>query len=536
MESFLNAAFARLDSTIALHRAYYRNPSMSIAVTDRQATLHLAHYGLANLAANAPVNNRTLFEIGSIGKVFTAIAILQAQEAGLLDVQDPVTRHLPWFHVPSKHEPIRLHHLLTHSAGIISGTDASTDPLGEVFALRENESANPPGKTYYYSNLGYKALGLVLEAVYQKPYAQIIEEGIFAPLGMKDSAAVLTHAVQPRLAPGYLPLYDDRPAHRSFPLVPAPWLETNSGDGCIASTAEDMARFARMLLNQGLATDVRILNQDSYRQLTTRWINVEGEDAYGYGLIMFSVDGIHYLGHGGDMPGYEAALFLDCDHHLGVIVLMATPHVPRLALYALGLARAGLTRKPLPERRLLPQPERTENAADYAGVYHNGDQTLAFRAEGDGLCLESDGHAIPLERLGDDQFFTPHTGFNYYPFNFLREEGRVVEVCHGPDWLANEHYRGPLEFAFPAEWRAYTGHYRSYNPWMSNFRVINRKGRLLMAWPDGREVSLTPVGQHRFCLEDEKGSPERLSFDWIANGQALQAHYSGCRYDRFFTE
>lgn len=528
-------AFARLDQTIASLRAYYRNPAMALAISDKQQVLHANYYGFSSLETSAPVTEKTLFEIGSIGKCFTAIAILQAQEAGLLKVDDPITAYLPWFRVQSTHEPIRLQHLLTHSAGIVAGTDACTDPRGEVYALR-NTPGNRPGRHFYYSNSGYKALGLVLEAVHNQPYGKIIEKGILEPLEMNDSRTVIRHDMRPRMARGYLPVFDDRPAHRSYPLEPAPWLETNSGDGSIAATALDMARFSRMLLQRGKGPNGRLLSEASYRQLTQRWIRVEEGRAYGYGLFILEVDGRTIIGHGGDMPGYEAALYLSPDDKLAAVILMATPHVPRLALYALNLTRAALNQQALPEQRRLEDPCFLEQAGDYAGLYQCGEKSLTLEAEDSRVWLARGQERIPLEAYDEDQLLCAHPDFNRHLFRFGREDGRVVELFHGPDWYTNEQYRGGTQFVYPAEWTAFTGHYRSHNPWMSNFRVLVRKGRLLLAWPDGREEGLTPVGQHTFSLEDETGSPERLQFDWLVGGQTLRATLSGCCYDRFFTE
>ena len=357
--------FTRLDEMIATQRAFYRNPAMALAITDDQDLLHNPVYGLANVENNTPVGPQTLFQIGSIGKVFTAIALLQARQDGLIDLHAPVTRYLPWFALRSSFESISLHHLMTHSAGIVMGMDAHADARGEVYLLRETEAANPPGLRFHYSNVGYKVLGLVLEAVYQLPYEAIISQGILDPLGMADSTAVITHHERERMARGLVPRFDDRPYHRSQPLEPAPWVETNTGDGCISSTGSDMARFMRMLLNQGQG----VLDPESFRLLVQPWIKAGENESYGYGLYTIERAGRRYLGHGGDMPGFVAGLYLDLENKTGVTVLMATPYVPGLSMHLLDAVRAAGSGQPLPPRLRVPDPLRVENAGEYAGRY-----------------------------------------------------------------------------------------------------------------------------------------------------------------------
>ncbi|HLL50099.1 MAG TPA: serine hydrolase domain-containing protein, partial [Thermomicrobiales bacterium] len=94
-------AFAQLDRYVEWQMAADNTPGLALALTDRERTLRVATYGFADLAARAPVTADTLFEIGSIGKSFTSLALLREHEAGILDLQAPVTRYLPWFEVRS---------------------------------------------------------------------------------------------------------------------------------------------------------------------------------------------------------------------------------------------------------------------------------------------------------------------------------------------------------------------------------------------------------------------------------------------------
>src|SRR5215467_3440489 len=109
----LDTVCARLESAIRKQMDAQNIPGLALALTDRTQTLWVTTRGYADLKAKIPVTEDTRFAIGSIGKSFTSIALLQEHEAGRLDLDQPVTRYLPWFKVQSRYEPITIHHLLT---------------------------------------------------------------------------------------------------------------------------------------------------------------------------------------------------------------------------------------------------------------------------------------------------------------------------------------------------------------------------------------------------------------------------------------
>jgi D-alanyl-D-alanine carboxypeptidase len=535
----LQEAFVLLDSVVEAHMRAANTPGLALAVTDRDKLLHVSTHGFADMGAQIPLTLDTLFEIGSISKSFTVVALMQLREAGLLDLHAPVTHYLPWFRVPSKYEPITVHHLMSHTAGIISGTDFSAEARYEVWALRETEATAPPGTYFRYSNVGYKALGLVLEELLGQSYGEIIQERILNPLGMRATAAVITHEARKRLAVGYEPFYDDRPAHPSHPLVPATWLEINTADGSIAATVGDMAAYLRMLMNRGQGSDGRIISEESFDLMTQRVIETpEEEEAafYGYGLKIGEGDGRTCIGHTGGMVGYYSALLADMDDGLGVVVLTNGPGEPsEIARSALKLLRSALHNQEPPSPLPLPDPTQIDKGADYIGIYRAGTKAFTLVAESGTLIMQYGSEEIALERRDPDCFYVPHEDLVLFLLRFGREEGRVVEAFHGPDWYTNDRYRGPTSFDYPQDWEAYTGHYRSHNPWYSNFRVLLRKGTLVLIWPGRKEEPMAPLGNGVFRIGKEEQSPERIRFDTVLDSQALRAQLSCCDYYRTFT-
>jgi D-alanyl-D-alanine carboxypeptidase len=534
-------AFALLDSFAEQQMQANHTPGAAVAVTDLEKTLYAATYGFAEVASQTPVTPDTLFEIGSISKSFTAIALLQLHEEGRLEFHAPVTDYLPWFQVRSRYGPITLHHLLCHTAGIIRGTDFTAEGRFEVWALRDTEATTPPGSRFYYSNVGYKALGLVLEEELGQGYGEIIQQRILTPLGMANTAPVITHDLRKRMAVGYESLYDDRPAHPDQPCAPVTWLEYGMADGSIAATAADMATYVRTLLNRGQGPRGPILSEQNFHLMTRRLIEPpEGDEDhgsfYGYGLNIREDEGHTIISHGGGMVGYYAHMLADLDDGLGVIVLTNGPGEPaETAHFALKLSQAVYRNRELPQLPPAPDPTRIENPADYAGSYRSASRAFALEAQGEQLIMDYGGQRMALEGRGQDRFYVPHPDFARFHLRIGRQEGQVVEAFHGADWYVTGRYAGQSIADFPPEWAAYPGHYRSHNPWLTNFRVILRKGRLFLVEPWGDEEVLAPLGNGVFRVGDDEHWPERLRLDTVLGGQATRANLSGCDYYRTFT-
>jgi CubicO group peptidase (beta-lactamase class C family) len=546
----LDHALERLDAYAVRLMAAHSTPGLSIGLTDRERLLAVRTYGYADVAARLPVTLDTLFETGSIGKSFTAIALLQLHEAGRVDLHAPVTRYLPWFAVRSEYQPITPHDLLSHTAGIITGTDFAPDPRFEVWALRETHTSAPPGTQFHYSNVGYKTLGLVLEAITGQAYADIITAGILGPLGMADTAPAITHETRKRLAVGYRRWFDDRPGSPTDPLVPETWLETDTADGCLAATPADMTAYLRMFLNRGRGPHGHIISEESFARMTQRVIarDEAASTYYGYGLVTWEHEGRRFFSHGGGMPGYYAYMIGDLDRGVGAIATINGPGdqaaVARYAVALLGAARHG---GPIPEAPPIADRAHVDNATDLAGSYRSDGRSLILIADGNRLYAQRGGERIPLEARGDDTVYTDHPDFARFALHAQREAtdgdapGRVIAMTHGGDWYVREGMQAPPIPDHPPEWAAYAGHYRTHNPWTTNFRVVLRRGRLVLIFPDepdgfSDESPLVPLPDGSFRVGEDERGPERIRFDTVVDGQALRAILSGCDYYRFFTD
>jgi CubicO group peptidase (beta-lactamase class C family) len=217
-------------------------PGIAIAIASEDDEIAFGSVGWAELGRR-PIDQTTLFELGSIGKTYTAVLARQ-----LLDLEAPITDYLPWFEVRSAHGLITVEHLLMHTSGLIRGADMTADSRFDVWALRETEVGFAPGEHFYYSNVGYRTLGYALEAIAGLDYPQLLRQVILEPSGLRDTEPAITVDVRRRMAVGYHRLHDDRTPSPHDPLVPAPWVETGTADGSLAATADDLAAFGRFLL------------------------------------------------------------------------------------------------------------------------------------------------------------------------------------------------------------------------------------------------------------------------------------------------
>ncbi len=265
---------------------------------------------------------------------------------------------------------------------------------------------------------------------------------------------------------------------------------------------------------------------------TAQW----GGAHYGYGLTMAEIDGHDYLGHGGSTPGFVSTIIGDMTDGLGVVVLI-NGYVESygafgIAAHVLELLRAGLHSEELPRPPAAADPALIDNAADYAGRFTDGQRTLELSDQGGRLLLGYDGGEIAVERRGVDSFYVGHPEWEHFLLEFGRGGSNVVEAFHGPCCYIRDGYSSPLKFDCPEEWQRYPGHYRAYNPGLTNFRIVLRKGGLMLVSPTGGKETLTPLGDGLFRIGNDPRSPETLRFDSVSEGKTLRADYSGCPYYR----
>ncbi|MDX8029189.1 serine hydrolase [Lentzea sp. BCCO 10_0856] len=287
-----------------------------------------AHHGVLNTATGVEVTDDSVFQIGSIGKVWTTTVVMRLVDEGLLDLDAPITDVLPELKLadPVVTQKVTMRHLLTHTSGIdgdiFTDTGRGDDCLERYTELLVEARQNHPlGATFSYSNSGFVLAGRVIEKLTGSTWDAAMREKLFAPLGLTRTGTLPEEALLHRAAVGHVTQDEKK--------QPAPvWtLPRSVGPaGTIFSTTEDVLAFARMHLDGGLAPDgTRVLSEASARAMTEKQTDVPDPntlgDSWGIGWIRFGWDGQRLIGHDGNTIGQSAFLRLLPEHGLAVTLL-----------------------------------------------------------------------------------------------------------------------------------------------------------------------------------------------------------------------
>ncbi len=298
-----------------------------------------------------PIENRsTVFQIGSITKVFTATLLAQQVTAGALRLDDPVAARLPFRLKTSGRDGVEmtLRQLASHTSGIAHHQPPGLTmhawlhfhpsepwrdydrPRFENYLKNDLALASTPGTAYSYSNVGMSLLGLVLSERTGKPYEVMLQEGIFRPLRMSSSTTNLA-LVRGRVVPGLKVNGKPFPNQDMAALAPC---------GGIYTSAEDMARFVRVQIER--ADPAIVLSQNPVFTIG------EGERvALGWHVYDW-VQGWRTLNHNGAIGGYTAAVNVDAVNRCGVVVLSNVMNVDEFGEAVRALGRALLKQQEPP--------------------------------------------------------------------------------------------------------------------------------------------------------------------------------------------
>jgi CubicO group peptidase (beta-lactamase class C family) len=253
----LSAYLSRLDGLLAEHAAEHRVPGAACGVLVGDELI-VATTGVANVATGVPVTPDTLFQIGSITKVYTASLVLQAQAAGVVSLDEPVRAQLQEFMVADPGATIEItpRHLLTHTSGIegdhLIDTGWNPDALQRYVAtLAGLGQIHPTDEAYSFCNTGYAVVGRLLEVATGEHFDRVLRRRLTRPLGCRSTLTLPQHALLHRVAVGH-----NQPSGGE-PVRQARWSLTRSNGpmGGILAPAGDLLAFARLHLDEGRAAD-----------------------------------------------------------------------------------------------------------------------------------------------------------------------------------------------------------------------------------------------------------------------------------------
>jgi CubicO group peptidase (beta-lactamase class C family) len=319
---------ARLDKLLKQQLDEYDIPGATVSVVSGDEQLMARGYGVpdSDRGKRRVEPDRTGFFMGSVAKVFTAIAVLQLAERGKLDLRTDVNKYLKSFRIKDTYpgKPVTPHNLLTHTAGFdfsIVGT-ADEDPrdagdLGESLADNQPDRVREPGEAAAYDNYGVALAGYLVEQITGQPFEEYVKRQIIEPLGMSRTSFEQPHPkkLQDTLARGHRPSDGGQETAKG---QYGAWTPTGAA---AVTTATDMGRLMRALLRDGRLTDSRVLSDRSVRLLEKRhYGNDKRLPGMAYVLEERRHDEHRYLVKDGDIPGFHSNMALFPDKDLGVYV------------------------------------------------------------------------------------------------------------------------------------------------------------------------------------------------------------------------
>ena len=417
---------ARLDALVS---ASYKStePGATVIVVKDGKTLLRKGYGLADTSGMQPMDPAMVLRLGSITKQFTAVAILMLAEEGKLSLTDDLTRFFPDYPVHGK--KITIEHLLTHTSGIASYTSRPDYPLTmgrdvTVAQMIDSFKNDPldfePGSAYRYNNSGYFLLGAIVEKMSGMPYAKFLEQRVFVPLGMKDTAYEGFERSSTAHAAGHTP--GPKGFERAAPLS----MTQPYAAGSLVSTVDDLARWDAAI------TQGRLLKPASWQRAFTSYTLADGKPTgYGYGWQIAQLQGAPTVAHGGGINGFSTYALRLPEQKVFVAVLsnadggLANPGVVASKAAALAIG------KPFREFK-----EVTLDAATldrYVGVYEvEKGVTRTFKREGGVLVMQRSGRPpMRLKAFSQNGFYLPE-GFDWFEFS-LDGKGKAGSVTQYGD-------------------------------------------------------------------------------------------------------
>lgn len=364
-------------------------PGVAVGVWADGSESYACH-GVTSIENPLPVNQDTLFVLGSVTKTYTATALMRLVADGKVELDAPVRRYVPEFALPDEQAAaeITVLQLLNHTAGLdwrmpVDAGEGDDALAVYVAKLAELELIMPPGTRASYSQVGYNLAGRIIEKVTGQTYEEAISSLVLEPFGLSHSFFAPGDVMTRRFAVGHN-LDEDGTSS-----IARPWKHARNDNpgGGLASSVADQIRWARFHLGDGAG----VLPTDVLHQMKEQTVELRGStlgDAIGIGWFLRDVDGVRTVGHGGSANGQFADLVIVPERNFAVVVVsnagpdagLAFNHaVVRFALeHYLGII----------ERDPEPLPYNEAQAQQVVGTYENDLMTIVIDTDGAGLTVE----------------------------------------------------------------------------------------------------------------------------------------------------
>jgi CubicO group peptidase (beta-lactamase class C family) len=476
------------------------SPGCAVAVFHHGRIVYERAVGLADLERNVPLSPRSVFDIGSVSKQFTAMSVVLLAQDGKLSLDDDVRKWIPELRTYAK--PITLSHLLHHTSGLLDytmllgATGASLeDAIGDDETLaviaRQRSLVFPPGSRWEYSNTNYFLLSLVVRRASGMPLADFARQRIFEPLGMKDTHIHVDHTqLVPHRAIGY------DPRSGSFAISMSNWEQ--SGDGAVHTTVEDLGRWDENFYSG------KVGSPSALRLLTTPGKLDDGHPIdYALGLFVTQHQGLTMVQHGGGWAGYRAELLRFPTEHLSVACLCNRGDKDPVALAGqIGDLFLGDRVKPAagpatPATATPAPPPTASELSALAGTYYDeaDAEVRKYAVRGDKLVLDWGDFTLPLVPIGPHEFRIEPNG-RIHRFETTSDGAWQLRLIN-PDPTGDEVFSFVRARPVKATVAAYLGNYFS-DEIGAPYKISEKQGQLMLSIRDRPGAPLDAVAEDLF--------------------------------------
>ena len=305
-------------------------PGLSVAIVREGEALLMKGYGIANLEHDIPATEKTVYEIASVGKTFTATVVMMFVEEGKIELERPISDYLD--DLPPAWNSVTVKQILSHQSGIPNYTDAENYweitrldlSKAEILALVKHLPLKfRPGEYFSYDNTGYYLLGMILEQIANRSYAELLHERLFKPLGMNSTRMNNPQEIVPNRAAGY--------RFSSHKLMNKPYYSpsvTYSAGGQLSSI-EDMVKYERELSQPTLlkASTLDLMWTPNFPRQNQSWS--EPGYAAGLGWWILNYENKRVVSHNGSILGFASNMTRFIDDRITVILLCNLDRISR---------------------------------------------------------------------------------------------------------------------------------------------------------------------------------------------------------------
>lgn len=386
------ALLEKLESVIAEQMERWEVPGIATGIL-YDGQIEFGSHGVANVETGAPVVPETLFQVGSISKIFTATLIMSLVDEGRIDIEAPIVTYVPELVLrdPGARDSITVRHLLTHMAGFYGDRfddhgDGDDALARAVAAFADLPQQTQPGEVWTYCNAGFDLLGRAIENVTGASFEAAMSSRVFEPLGLERSTYFADEAILHSVAVGHAG-GDGEPVRTVTPWsVPR---RTHPAGGVISNVLE-LLRFAACHLNDGAAGGSRVISAGSARLMRSIQTTADFGRNWGLGWLMRPVGDCYTVEHNGATNGFTARLLTVPEHKFAIAVLTNADNG--------AAAHSAIATEALRQFLALESPQvqpitlTTEAVASFQGHFRHGLADITFELNGEDLIMKRVNH------------------------------------------------------------------------------------------------------------------------------------------------